>query len=139
MIYWWWIHGPRMRHDMIYPLDTLRHVLCNSCCRYKRFLTPLLVDIQITRRDCTTIVEYYRKINTQKRYWYWLPLFFCLTRNSIVGSWFINSQLLKTWREVAWNSWNPYHFYTKPLFGKIDFTTVVDGFRSQYLAPLFLI
>ena len=42
------------------------------------------------------------------------------------------SQWLKTWREVA-------HFHTIPLFGRIDIATALDGFRNQFLAPLFWI
>ena len=55
---------------------------------------------------------------------------------SRMGSFISSSRLvvlqwIKTWKEVAWNTGNPCHFHTKPLFGKIGFATVVEGFTIQ--------
>ena len=65
-----------------------------------------------------------------------LPLQGRIMGSFISSSRLVVSQWSKTWREVAWN---PYHFYTKPLFGKIGFATIVEGFRIQYLVFSFWI
>ena len=56
----------------------------------------------------------------------------------VILSCLLLSLLLKTRREVAWNSVNPYHFHTIPLFRKIDIAIVLEGFRSLLLAFPFL-
>ena len=57
----------------------------------------------------------------------------------MASSCLVASKWLKTWGELAWNSGNLYHFHTKTLFGKIDFSAVVKSFRSQYLVFPFWI
>ena len=37
----------------------------------------------------------------------------------MISSCLVVSQWLETWRELAWNSRNPYHFHTKHLLGKL--------------------